>query len=63
MSAKVKDGALYVTKSVRIPLDSVFVIRYDPRIKKSFVVTDMGRTVVEESMDDLRKAVPDLVVD
>lgn len=63
MAAIIRDGALYVTKSVRIPLDSVFVVRYDHRLKKAFVVTDQGRTIVEESLDEMRKVLPDLVVD
>lgn len=65
MSASVKDGCLYVTKSVRIPIENIFIIRRDRRMGQSgaAVITDMGKTLVTESFEELASVLPGLCVE
>lgn len=60
MAARIEGGCLYVTKSVRIPLDCIYTINHDRYTGKTRVLTERCQTFIEESLDELRELVPDL---
>lgn len=58
--ATIKDGGLFVTKSVRIPVDRIFKIVFDRVTGNTKIITDRGVTYVEDPFFELEALLPDL---
>lgn len=61
--AHIKDGSLFVTKSVKIPVGKIYRISPDLNHGVVKVISDRGVTFVTDSFDELKTMLPDLCVD